>query len=133
MSTVHVPHEHSARATWAHTHCIGDTSCCPLLLCFRRQSLLLIASFLCQSFPSLILFSEAFHFSRYAFCWFNLAQHFLGVSASLCCLSASLHPFKCSSRCSGVSTFLCHLFASLRFLKRSSLAHESAMFQLSDS
>ena len=115
------------------TQCIGAISCCPLLLCFRRQSLLLTASFLCQSFHSLILFSEAFCFSRYAFCRSNLARFFSGVSVSLCCLSASLRPSKCSSHCSGISTFLWCLFASLRFLKHSSLACESAMFHLNDS
>ena len=103
-------HEQNACAMWTHS-----------------------ASFLCQSFHSDPLFQKLFVFHCYAFCQSNLEQRFLGVSASLRCLSASLRLFKLSSRCSGVSTFLYCLSASMGFLKRSSLAHESAMFQLNNS
>ena len=67
------------------------------------------------------LFLEAFRFSWYAFCRSNLTKHFWVVSVSLCCLSASLRPFKCLSYCAGVSTFYCCL-SPLRFLKCSLLS-----------
>ena len=82
-----------------------------------------------------ILFQKLFIFhSMHAFCQSNLARRFLGVSASLHCLSASLRLLKHSSHCFGVSTFLCHLvcFSGVSVLKCLSLANESAMFQLSN-